>query len=147
MIESEFSQAFLNARITRTQAAEFLGVDTSTIRRMLNGTTKPKRAYVQALNMLAGFAPVMSRRDKAFKNWRFHSGKLWTDEGMGFTAAEIRSIWHVDQLLQGQKKQIRELETLVADLQALVDELQPVPETLPDNVIAFPAARSGGNAA
>ena len=146
-LDFEFSQAMIQAGLNKQQTAEFLGIDVSSVRRMANGSTKAKRGYIQALKMLAGFAPVMSRRDKTFKNWKFRDGKLWTDEGMGFRAAQIRSIWHVDQLLISQDKQIKELTTLVNDLRATIAELEPAPEPLPDNVIAFPSARSGGTAA
>lgn len=146
-LDLEFSKAYLETRLTKQEAADFLGVDITNIRRMLNGSTRPKRGYIQAFKMLAGFAPVMSRRDKEFKSWRFKDGKLWTDENMGYSAAEIRSIWHVDQLLKGQDKHIRELKSLVNDLRATITELQAVPAPLPNNVIAFPLSRSSGDVA
>jgi hypothetical protein len=60
---------------------------------------------------------------------------------MSFTPAQIRSIWHVDQLLKGQTREINELQAVISDLK---ENLAP---SLPDNVIRFPVHRSGGSAA
>jgi hypothetical protein len=139
-LDCEFVEVFIEARLKKSECAQFLGVDPSTLRRWLNEKPKAPKCAVEALRMLAGFTPRLSRRGKDFHGWRFKDGMLWTDEGMSFTPAQIRSIWHVDQLLKGQTREINELQAVISDLK---DNIAP---SLPDNVIRFPVHRTSGAA-
>jgi hypothetical protein len=130
-LDCEFTEAFIESRLKKSECAQFLGIDPSTLRRLLKGEITAKKGYIEALRMLAGFTPRLSRRGTAFHGWRFKDGMLWTDEGMSFTPAQIRSIWHVDQLLKGQTREINELQAVINDLR---DNLAPA---IPNNVIMF----------
>ena len=136
-LDCEFAESFINSRLTRSECAAFLGVNVSTLRRWLNNKTKPPKSALEAMRMLSGYTPRLAKRGKAFHGWRFIDGMLFTDEGMGFTPAQIRSIWHVDQLLKGQAREIKELK---AEIVAFESENR---NELPSNVIPFPI-RSGG---
>lgn len=131
-LDSEFTEAFIESRLTRAECAAFLGVDKSTLRRWLNGEgNQAKKGFIEALRMVAGYTPRLSNRGKQFHGWRFRNGMLFTDEGMGFTPEQIRSIWHIDQLLKSQEREIKELQAL---LQTMRENYAP---KLPDNVILF----------
>ena len=130
-LDNEFNTARLQSRLTLADCEAFLGVNGSTIRRWRAGTSKPPKSAIQALRMVGGYAPSLSMRGNDFKNWRFKGELLFTDEGMSFTATQIRSIWHVDQLLKGQAKEIKELRAVLLELR---EQVRP---SKPDNVILF----------
>lgn len=141
------SKAFIESRLTRKEACELLGIDESTLRRILSGKTKKTAVYVQCFNMVAGIAPALKSRGKDFRHWRFKDGLLWTDENMAFSAGQIRAIWKVDQLVKEQARELRELKGVIESLRDEIKVLKPEPVKQTDNVIDFALYRSGGNAA
>jgi hypothetical protein len=75
-LDCEFTEVFIESRLSKSECAQFLGLDSSSLRRLLNGQVTAKKGYIEALRMLAGFTPRLSRRGTAFHGWRFKDGML-----------------------------------------------------------------------
>lgn len=105
MLEVTLSGWRMLARATQAQAAELFGVSVRTWQRWESEGFAPigPRDYFQ---MLATGVPV--RAGSGFSHWKFWNDRLWSPEGVGFTAGEIRALPMKNQLISTLERTVAE---------------------------------------
>lgn len=122
------------ARLSRKAAAEYFGVNLSTVNRWDNGRVDAPFAVKELLRCIAGELPDLSLRS-CFVGWRFREDYIFTPEGEKFTPEDIREITLMRSRIMNMEREIRQLEKKVLDL-------TPAGETIRDNVVKFPGLRT-----
>lgn len=117
---------------------DFFKVHRTTVDRWDSGEVSPPESVRQCLLMLAGQFPEFAARS-AFAGWRFVRDYLYSPSGERFTPEDIDGIRYQQNLEQGQRAKIRQLERKIDTLQAQIDDLTPA---TPDNVVLFPGVRA-----
>jgi transcriptional regulator with XRE-family HTH domain len=74
---------------TQDQAAQICAVDRSTYRRWERGAARIPAAAFRLLHFHANGFPI---GDRAWSGWRFHRGRLYSPENVGFDPGEIRAL-------------------------------------------------------
>lgn len=131
----EFQDVRHGSHLSRKAAAEYLGVDISTVNRWDNGKSKPPFAVLALLRVIGGELPELSLH-KHFNGWRFADTYIITPNGEKFTPHDIQEIRHTREQAAAYRSEIlqlqREVKRLTPDGQAIGDS----------NIIKFPAKRA-----
>lgn len=96
-----------------------LGVHRTTLRRWLSGSVRCPGAQALAVRALLGDLPGTAG---AWKDWRFHDGKLVSPGGDTFSAGDVLSLIFLRQQLSAQRRELDTLRARVRVLEHLTQE-------------------------
>jgi DNA-binding XRE family transcriptional regulator len=123
-------EARLYADLTPQQAADLCGLHRTTYMRQEKGQRRVSVAVFRLIMMHNGYLPP------PWQGWRLKAGQLLTPEGQGYSPGDVQSIFWTKQIIEGLKRDLRELQANLDDTEQRLLAYEPPT----DNIIPFKKA-------